>query len=171
MSGKPQRIVLTGFMGVGKSSVARALASMLGASRVDLDVFIEKKLARLLHEIIEQDGEPAFRQIETEALAEIIHRTNYRVISLGGGAWVGEQNRRLIKDAGCLTVWLESTFDHCWRNIVKSKRKRPLANNKVLARRLFDERAKYYCLADWHFIVRPDQDSREVARQIVEEIF
>ena len=69
------------------------------------------------------------------------------------------------------TVWLEATFEHCWLNILNSKRVRPLARNKAETFALFEERRKVYCLADWHFIVRPDLNSYEVARQIAEEIF
>ena len=69
------------------------------------------------------------------------------------------------------TVWLESTFEHCWRNIQASKRDRPLARNKPDTLRLFEEREKLYCLADWHFIIKPDLTSFEVARKIAEEVF
>jgi shikimate kinase len=79
-------------------------------------------------------------------------------------------NRQLIKSHNCTTIWLESTFEHCWRNITVSKYKRPLAKNKLLAETLFLERQKFYCLADWHFIVEPQLTSFEVARRIAEEV-
>ena len=81
------------------------------------------------------------------------------------------ENRELLKLQGYTSVWLESTFEHCWRNISFSKKDRPLARNKAEALQLFEDRQKVYCLADWHFIVRPDFTSFDVAERISDEIF
>ncbi|MGI8788689.1 MAG: shikimate kinase [Pyrinomonadaceae bacterium] len=168
---KEQRIVFTGFMGVGKSTVARFLASLLDCKKVDLDTFIEQSEKRTIAEIIKTEGEPKFRQIETESLRRTLSDETAHIIALGGGAWTIEENRRLIRERKLTTVWLESSFEHCWRNIRLSKRERPLAANKQCARRLFEERAKFYCLADWHFIIKPDLTSFETAKKIAEEVF
>jgi shikimate kinase len=66
---------------------------------------------------------------------------------------------------------LESTFDHCWRNISFSRRERPLVKDKDSARKLFEDRQRFYCLADWHFVINPGHNSFEVAKQIAEEVF
>jgi shikimate kinase len=168
---KKPRIVLTGFMGVGKSTVARCLAHILQAEKLDLDRFIESNLARAIPEIIETDGEERFREIETESLRVILNETTIRIISLGGGTWIFEPNRELIRAHNCITVWLASTFEHCWRNISASKQRRPIAKTKLQTQRLFDERQKVYCLADWHFVVEPQLTSFDIARRITEEIF
>jgi shikimate kinase len=170
MANSQQRTVLTGFMGVGKSTVARHLAQMLRCERIDLDSFIEASERRKIAQIINEEGEARFRQIETENLEKVL-RTDARIIALGGGAFTIEKNRRLLKECDCTTIWLESTFDHCWRNIKFSRRERPLAKNKRRARKLFDEREKFYCLADWHFIVKPELNSYELAKKIAEEVF
>lgn len=162
---------MTGFMGVGKSSVARHLANLLGCERIDLDFFIEANEPRKIAEIIDADGEAAYRLIETQNLKRILAETNVRILSLGGGAWTVPENRDLIRREGMTAVWLESTFSHCWNNIRLSRKDRPLARDKRSARRLFDERQKVYCLADWHFIVKPDHTSFDIARQIAEEVF
>jgi shikimate kinase len=93
------------------------------------------------------------------------------VISLGGGTWTVSENRRLIRENLYTAVWLESSFEHCWMNIRRSKKERPLAANKEAAKKLFDARQKLYCLADWHFVVRPEYTSYDVAKKIFEEIF
>lgn len=168
---KDIRIVLTGFMGVGKSSVARHVAHMGGTHRVDLDHVLEEIEGRTIAQIIDAEGEEEFRKIETATLAHVLNDPTVRVLSLGGGAWTTPVNREMLKHAGYTSVWLESSFEHCWLNIAFSRKDRPLARNKQKARQLFDERQKTYCLADWHFIIRPDHSSYDVARQIIEEIF
>lgn len=166
-----QRIAITGFMGVGKSSVARHLSVLMGCERADLDSVIESAQHRKIPEIIAAEGEAGYRRIETQALKEVIEREVPQIISLGGGTWTVAENRRLIKDSGYTAVWLESSFEHCWMNIRHSKKERPLATNKEQARRLFDQRQKLYCLADWHFVVKPDHTSFDIAKQIFEEFF
>ncbi len=162
---------MTGFMGVGKSTVARHLSYILRMEKVDLDAFIEKNEDETIINIIENRGIEYFRRIETENLRRILEKTNANVIALGGGAWMTEENRELIKMHKCTTIWLESTFEHCWRNINMSKKERPLVKNKRQVKTLFRDREKLYCLADWHFIMKPELNSLDVAKQIAEEVF
>lgn len=171
MNNPQKRVVLTGFMGVGKSSVARHLAHLIKAEKLDLDYFIEAKEKRFIAQILTSVGEPRYREIESECLREILENTNAGIIALGGGAWTIEKNRQLIKKHGCTTIWLESSFEHCWFNIRQSKKERPLAQSKDAAKNLFDKRQKIYCLADWHFIIKPEYTSYEIAKRIAEEVF
>ena len=163
--------MLTGFMGVGKSSVARHLAHIVKTRRIDLDHFIEQHEGRRIAQIIDSEGVARYREIESRCLDLALCEDNARILSLGGGTWTIAENRELLKSRGYTSVWLESTFEHCWLNISFSRKDRPLARNKQEALRLFEERQKVYCLADWHFIVRPGLTSYDVARNIVEEIF
>jgi shikimate kinase len=166
-----QRIVFTGFMGVGKSTVARHLGFMLKTKRIDLDRFIEESEKCTVAEIIEQQSEAVFREIESRALAAALESSDAKIISLGGGTWAFERNRKMIREKKCLTIWLNAPFEHCWRNIQRSKNRRPLLRNRENASQLYEDRQKVYCLADWHFVIHPDQTSLDVARQIIEEIF
>lgn len=168
---KDIRIALTGFMGVGKSSVARHLANMLRCQRIDLDLYIESHEKRKIAEIIDTNGVEYYRKLETQNLERVLNETQARILSLGGGTWTIPANRELLKAKGFTSVWLESTFEHCWLNITFSRKDRPLARDKQTALKLFEERQKLYCLADWHFIVRPDFTSFDVARKIADEIF
>lgn len=165
------RIALTGFMGVGKSSVARHLSHMLKCRRVDLDHVIEVREGRRIVEIIDVDGIDRYREIETHYLKHVLAEPSTQILSLGGGTWTVEQNREMLKASAYTTVWLEATFEHCWMNISHSKKDRPLARNKQAALKLFEERQKVYCLADWHVIIRPDYGSYDVAAKIADEIF
>ncbi|MEP7074580.1 MAG: shikimate kinase [Acidobacteriota bacterium] len=167
---KPVRIALTGFMGVGKSSVARHLSNRLGCRRVDLDLVIEEQTGRSSAQIIDAAGIDEYRRLETEALISEIAATDSAILSLGGGTWTVSKNRELIKNAGFTSIWLESTFEHCWYNIKFSRKDRPLARTKSDALKLFAERELHYCLADVHFIIRPEYNSYDIAAHLAEEI-
>ena len=162
---------MTGFMGVGKSSVARHLACLLECRKLDLDDVIVENEKREIAEIIRAEGEARFRQLETEYLRRVLQNLGAPILSLGGGTWTIAENRRLIKKHDFVSIWLESTFDHCWQNIKFSRKERPLAASKVQTQRLFEEREKLYCLADWHFIIKPGFNSYDIANQIAEEVF
>ena len=138
---------------------------------MDLDMFIEAGENRKIAQIIDDTGVESYRELEAKYLERALTESDARILSLGGGTWTVPQNRRLIKAAGYTSVWLESTFEHCWLNISFSRKDRPLARDKQSARKLFEERQKLYCLADWHFIVRPDHTSFDVARSIADQIF
>jgi shikimate kinase len=166
-----KRVCLTGFMGVGKSSVGRHLAQILDSERIDLDFFIEKNEKRKIASIIDTDGLDAYREIESENLKRLLDETTAQVVSLGGGTWTVDANRELIKAKGLTTIWLESTFEHCWFNIKFSHKDRPLARDKTKAKQLFEERKKIYCLADWHFIVKAEYSSYDIAKLIYDEYF
>lgn len=158
-------------MGVGKSSVGRHLAQILNSERMDLDFFIEKNERRKIAAIIDTDGIDAYRKIESENLRRLLDETTAQVVSLGGGTWTIDANRELIKSKGLTSIWLESTFEHCWFNIKFSHKERPLARDKTKAKQLFEERKKIYCLADWHFIVKPEYSSYDIAKLIRDEFF
>ena len=164
------RLALTGFMGVGKSSVARHLEHLTGCRRVDLDSLIEESAGTTIADIIDDKGIEAFRSLESEVLTRVLEAEDGSILSLGGGTWTIPENRELIKRNRFTSVWLESTFDHCWYNIKFSRKERPLARDKDRARQLFDERQTIYCLADWHFVIRPGLSSFDVAKQIADQV-
>ena len=164
------RLALTGFMGVGKTSVARHLEQITGCRRFDLDTLIEDSTGKKIAEIIDEDGIDRFRQAETEALQKVLERDRGCILSLGGGTWTMPANRELISKSGFTSIWLESSFEHCWFNIKFSRKERPLARDKEKARALFDERQRVYCLADWHFLVKPGFNSYDIACQIADQV-
>ena len=168
---KDIRIALTGFMGVGKSSVARHLSHTLKCQQIDLDRLIETNDGRKVAEIIDAEGIEHYRRLETTCLERFLTESDARILSLGGGTWTVPKNRELLRSHGFTSVWLESSFEHCWLNISFSRKDRPLARDKQSALKLFEERQKVYCLADWHFIVRPEFTSFDVATKIADEIF
>ena len=145
---KNRRIVIVGFMGSGKTTVADALAHKLGCHSMDLDSFITEREGRSPAEIIEQDGEVAFREIETRALRDALESNDPRVIALGGGAWTIEANRALVAEHNCLSIWLDAPFELCWERIISSANTiRPMAPDRERAQKLFQVRQDSYELA------------------------
>jgi shikimate kinase len=142
-------IVIVGFMGCGKTTVAKTLARQMGCTIIDLDSFITEREGRTPAEIIAQDGEPSFRSIETRALGDALENGDSRVISLGGGAWTVEANRALVAQQDCFSVWLDAPFELCWERITaNAKTIRPLAPNRETAQRLHESRRPSYLLAE-----------------------
>lgn len=163
-------IALTGFMGVGKSSVSRHLARRLKLQRLDLDIEIERAHDRKIADLIDNEGIEKYRDIETDALRNVLERNSSILLSLGGGTFTLARNREMLTDHGFTTIWLEATFDHCWGNIARSRKDRPLARDRARALQLFEERQSIYCLADWHFLIRPGLSSHDIAEQIADEL-
>ena len=146
MNGK--LIVIVGFMGCGKTVVAQVLSRLLDRPCVDLDARIEDVAGRTPAQIISEDGEQAFREKETAALRELLHRDEGSVVALGGGAWTIAVNRELISSVDSVVVWLETPFDVCWQRIEQDPQLRPMAPSRAAAEKLFAERLPFYGLAD-----------------------
>src|SRR5688500_14997164 len=141
------RIVITGFMGSGKTSVARELARRLDLAMVDLDERITEREGRSPAQLIIDEGEKAFRAIESEVLRELLEKGTASVIALGGGAWIEEVNRNVINQHSCLSVWLDVPFEVCWSRIEASGDDRPLGRTRQQAQALYDRRRSVYKLA------------------------
>jgi len=105
-----RRIVLTGFMGAGKTTVGRRLAEHLGWEFLDLDDSIESRTGLAIPSIFAIHGEPHFRKLESEALASALGRANI-VLSLGGGAPETLTNRLLLEQTpATATIFLDAPF-------------------------------------------------------------
>jgi shikimate kinase len=143
-------IVITGFMGCGKSKIARALARRFEVSVIDLDDVITARQGRTPAQLITEEGEPAFREIESNTLRETLKTIPVGVIALGGGAWIEETNRDLIEQRGCLSVWLDVPFEVCWGRIKASEEDRPLGRTRAQALKLYERRKPIYQLASIH---------------------
>lgn len=93
-------IFLTGCMGSGKSTVGAIVARKLGRPFIDLDKYIEKKEGKKINQIFKEQGEDAFRKMETEALLNLPEKK--AVIATGGGVVLKEENRKIMKDLGAV---------------------------------------------------------------------
>ena len=144
------KLVITGFMGCGKTRIARRLAEHLNLEFVDLDEHITARHGRSPAQLIKGEGEAVFRAIESKALREVLKNNAAGVIALGGGAWIKKRNRDLINQYGCLSIWLDAPFEICWYRIQASVDERPLARTRQQARALYERRRPVYRLAQIH---------------------
>lgn len=161
-----QTICLIGFMGAGKTATAEALAEKTARSWIDLDEFIEARENRSILQLFENLGESVFREIESDALDEILSAEEIKIIALGGGTWTIEENRELIRAKNGLAIWLDAPFEVCWKRIAKSKESRPMAKNKKTARKLFDARREIYQTVDIKIEVSEAKTPAEIADEI-----
>ena len=93
-------------MGAGKSSVGRALARRLNRALLDSDEMIEERAGRPIREIWIDDGEPAFRQLEAEVIADAIAAPTPSIVAAAGGVVLSETNRAVLKSGSAHVVWL-----------------------------------------------------------------
>ena len=132
--------VLLGFMGAGKSTIARGL----DPDFVDMDALLEERLGMSIARFFEEKGEVAFRQVEEEFLADLL-KTD-KVISTGGGIVISPRNRDLLKQ-NPENIYLKADFETLYQRISADKdNQRPLFlnNNKEDLEAIFDERQAWY---------------------------
>jgi len=143
-----KNLILTGMMGVGKSTIGQELASKLDLQFKDVDKIIEEKLSLSILDIFEKKGEKFFREIEEKETLHLIQDRNV-VIALGGGAFMNERIRESIKKL-CFSVWLDLDPKHLFSRI-KTNKRRPLLDSKSSeqdVKNLYEKRKKTYSAAD-----------------------
>ncbi|MEI8225587.1 MAG: shikimate kinase, partial [Bacteroidota bacterium] len=118
------RVYIIGFMGSGKSTAGKKLASLLGWSFIDLDKRIEEQAGKTIPEIFSQQGEDYFRNVEAEVLKNLMSQTNI-VISTGGGTPCHGDNMDHMLETG-LTLYLKLTPGQLKNRLSESTGKRPL---------------------------------------------
>ena len=163
------RIILLGFMGVGKSTIGREVAEMLNWEHLDLDTVIEKKQKCTISEIFKQYGENKFREIERFWLKNISKYNNV-VISTGGGTPCYVNNMELLLESGT-TIYLKTNPQIIFERLSRNNNDRPLLNKKnkyELKNFIIEElniREPYYSKAK-HTINIGNSTSKEIADKI-----
>ncbi len=164
-----KNIILTGFMGVGKSSIGTRLARDLGYAFVDIDELIEADQKMTITEIFAQKGEPYFRDVEARIIRTVLENGD-QVVSTGGGAVIRDENREVFKEAGlvvCLTARPEVIYER-----IKHETHRPLLkvpDPMARIRDLLESRATYYGQADL-IIDTSEKSVDEAVREIKEKV-
>ncbi len=162
-----RNIILTGFMGTGKTTVGQILAKSLGYEFLDTDAFIEKEEGRSISDIFRDDGEEYFRQLETKLVLRIRNLEGV-VVATGGGMILKPDHRKWFREKGII-VCLDAQLNTLLKNLADSTQ-RPLLDQEEerewKIRRLYHERKKEYKDADWIFMI-DDKTPQQIAREIV----
>ncbi len=145
-----KNLTLTGMMGVGKSTIGKALSKQLSMDFIDIDTVIENKLKLTVQKIFQQKGEVFFRKLEENVALEELKKNN-KVISLGGGAFMNKKIRSYVV-SNTKSFWLNLNTELLVKRLNNSK-KRPLLidkNIKLTLERIYSERKNTYSLANYN---------------------
>lgn len=167
-----KHILLTGFMGSGKSTLGKKLATLLGRPFVDLDGYIEEREQRKITSIFATDGEPHFRQIESAWLTDLLQRDEPHVIALGGGTVCFNNNLAQCKALGWL-VYIELPVPALTERLRTGRSQRPLLNGlteteiEQRIRQLVEAREPFYRQA--HQTVKGLNLNAKILKQLIVE--
>ena len=160
---KADKLYLVGFMGAGKTTVARAIGKLTGWRVEDIDQRIEAREHRTVASIFSQQGEPYFRQLERLALGELLP-LRHVVIATGGGTFVEPDNRALMLADGAV-AWLDLSLAQVIERVPVDGR-RPLASDRAQMEQLFARRQLAYAQA--HVRVDASRPVPEVVGRLLE---
>lgn len=163
-------VVMVGMMGAGKTAIGTQLARLLSVPFIDSDDAIVSAANRSIAEIFERDGEPFFRQKETQVIGRLLEGPKC-VLSTGGGAFMSSTNRQLIAAKG-VSVWLRADLELLWQR-VRHKTTRPLlrtANPRATLKEIYDARVPIYALADLAVDAEADLSIDDMARRVLEAL-
>lgn len=167
-----RKIVLLGYMGCGKSTIAIRLSKLTNIPFVDLDKIIEERANLSINEIFEQYGEIHFRKMEHEIFVELLHSPENIIIGLGGGTPCYANNHELLKSNIVLSIYLKASIETLFQRLSINKSKRPLIADKndeemkeFIAKHLFD-RSFYYNHAQ-HKVVVDEKTVEETVEDIL----
>lgn len=145
-----KKVILIGYMGSGKSVVAKKLADTIDVNCLELDDLIEKKVEMNIEKIFSSKGELYFRKIEHQLFLELLGDKNNLIISTGGGTPCYFNNHELLNSENAVSVYLKASIDTLYNRLINEKRKRPLLAHlndteikEFIAKHLFD-RSYYY---------------------------
>ncbi|PKB17705.1 shikimate kinase [Flavobacterium sp. 5] len=145
-----KKIILLGYMGCGKSTIAQKLSGMISIPYVDLDEYIEEKVKMSIKDIFESHGEIHFRKLEHTYFLELLNSPDEIIIGLGGGTPCYANNHELLIGVGKTSIYLKASIDTLFNRLAPNKSKRPLIADKseeemkeFIAKHLFD-RSFYY---------------------------
>ncbi|MFV5686418.1 shikimate kinase [Flavobacterium sp. GB2R13] len=168
-----RKIVLLGYMGCGKSTIANKLSKIIEIPFVDLDKKIEEKINLSINAIFEKYGEIYFRKLEHEVFVELLNSPDNLIIGLGGGTPCYANNHELLKSDNVTSVYLKASIETLFNRLNHNKSKRPLIADKsedemkeFIAKHLFD-RSFYYNQAQ-HKVIVDDKTIEETVMDIVE---
>ncbi|HEX6083443.1 MAG TPA: shikimate kinase [Thermoanaerobaculia bacterium] len=161
------KIYLVGFMGSGKTTIGRELATRIEAPFFDLDELIESAEQLTIRKLFAQRGEPYFRKRERDLLRSTRH-LDAAVIATGGGTFTFDDNIQFIQSEG-LSVFLSAPYA-LLRARIGRKEDRPLFRDDLSTHELYANRIRYYRMADITIDVREEETPVEIVERLVLEL-
>lgn len=169
-----RKIILLGYMGCGKSTIAKRLSNSTGITVVDLDNSIEERTQLTVKEIFEKKGEIYFRKLERDILIELLKAPETLIIALGGGAPCYSNNHELLVGENNISIYLKGSVDTLMNRLLANRSKRPIVADKTenelkefIAKHLF-ERSFYYNQAK--YIVSIDNRTKDETAAEIQNI-
>jgi len=164
-----KNLILTGFMGTGKTEVSRELARLLTMKLIDIDTEIEKSVKMSINQIFKQFGEQKFREMETEMIEKVSRERNI-LISTGGGAVLKQENMDVLKKTGRM-ICLMATPETILRRTSGTGERPLLQVEKPFEKinELLNFRKPFYEKADM-MIDTEDKTPLQIAEEIVEKV-
>lgn len=163
------KIVLIGFMGSGKTTVAENLAKNLNLAFIDMDALALTKSGRnSINEIFDIDGEKKFREIESEVASNMALK-DQAVISTGGGVVMNNSIMAHLKEKATI-IYLKDSFNKIKEHVALKKVKPPLFQDEFSARKLFDLREPLYTQYADIVVLADNKNVAEIVKEIMEEL-
>jgi shikimate kinase len=166
-----KKIILLGYMGCGKSTLAKLLAISTSFSPLDLDEIIENQENSSVKKLFSEKGEIYFRKLEHQILANLIQNQESFILSLGGGTPCYANNHEFLKGDNVISIYLNASVETLYERLLHSNSERPLIANKnpeemkeFIAKNLFD-RSYYYNQAQYKINV-DGKSTKEIIAEI-----
>ncbi|WP_333601200.1 shikimate kinase [Flavobacterium sp.] len=167
-----RKIILIGYMGVGKTTIAQLLAEKINWDWVDLDKLIETKAQLSIKEIFEQHGEIYFRKLEHELFKATVENDKTLIISTGGGTPCYANNHLLLNGEQVVSIYLKASIETIFERLKNEKSERPLVANhseeelkEFIAKNLFDR--SYFYIQATHKVEIDGKNPTEIVTDIL----
>ncbi|MDX1949446.1 MAG: shikimate kinase [Rickettsiales bacterium] len=171
LDARNSQIVLLGMMGTGKTTLGRKLAKNLEIEFFDIDLEVEGDIGHSISWIFENIGEKEFRKMEHQKIKSLLENKKPKVIALGGGAFLNEDSRKIIKE-NAVSVWLKASAETIFRR-VSARKDRPLLETEddklALVKKIMKDREEVYSKADL-ITITDNTSQKKVLEKIITEI-
>ncbi len=167
-----QKIILVGYMAVGKTTIAALLSKKTSIEWVDLDKMIEKEAALSITEIFKEKGEILFRKMEHKLFTQLVNNSKKSIISTGGGTPSYADNHLLLNGENVISIYLKASIGTVYERLLSEREQRPLVANQsegelkeFIAKHLFER--SYFYNQSTHTITVDAKTPQEIVEEIL----
>lgn len=167
-----KKIILSGYMASGKTTIAQLLSKASGIPHIDLDEVIEKKAGKTITELFADGGEVKFRKLEHDVLHEVVNRDEAVILSLGGGTPCYANNHEVLKREDVISIYLKAGIGVLVQRIKLQGKERPLLAKlpedelyEFIAKHLFDR--SYFYMQSRHIVNTEGKKPEDIVNEIM----